>query len=139
MRLPDSPAASEILCRLLAPELPLPIAELEAFASAPPHGALVTFFGVVRPIEEDREIRGLLYEAHESLAQRELERVTREVAQRFAVRRIACAHRTGFVGGGEPSVAIYVSADHRGPAFQACETLISELKQRVPIWKSPVY
>lgn len=129
----------QVFCRLLTPQTPINMAELIAFASAVPHGALVAFHGVVRPVEDNRPIHGLLYEAHETLSERELRRVVKKVAEEHAVARVACAHRTGFVPAGEIAVAIYVSAEHRAPAFEACQSLIAELKKHVPIWKSPVY
>ena len=36
---------------------------------------------------------------------------------------------------GENIVVILVGAKHRKDAFRACEYLINELKERVPIWK----
>jgi molybdopterin synthase catalytic subunit len=35
-------------------------------------------------------------------------------------------------------VFIAVGAEHRAPALQACNWLIDELKQRVPIWKKEI-
>ena len=41
----------------------------------------------------------------------------------------------GVVAVGEVSVAIAVSAAHRGEAFDACRFAIDRLKEIVPIWK----
>jgi molybdopterin synthase catalytic subunit len=49
--------------------------------------------------------------------------------------RIAIAHRIGVVEIGETSVAITISAAHRGEAFEACRFAIDRLKEVVPIWK----
>ena len=48
-------------------------------------------------------------------------------------------HRTGVVPVGEASVAIAVSAGHRGEAFDACRWLIDRLKEIVPVWKKEHY
>jgi molybdopterin synthase catalytic subunit len=40
---------------------------------------------------------------------------------------------------GEASVAIAVSAPHRGEAFEACHWLIDRLKEIVPVWKKEHY
>ncbi|MGB9692807.1 MAG: molybdenum cofactor biosynthesis protein MoaE [Candidatus Sumerlaeaceae bacterium] len=127
-----------ILCQLLAPGVVLNSEELVRFATAEPHGALVSFHGVVRPLENGAPISGLDYEWHDTLAERELHRIVAQTAARFPVTRVACAHRTGFVPAGETVVAIYVAADHRTPAFEACQAIIAELKAHVPIWKSPM-
>jgi molybdopterin synthase catalytic subunit len=44
-------------------------------------------------------------------------------------------HRVGSVRLGEASVAVVVSAPHRGDALEACRYLIDTLKATVPIWK----
>ena len=48
-------------------------------------------------------------------------------------------HRVGDLQIGEIAVAVHVSSVHRGPAFDACEYIIDELKVRVPIWKKEHY
>src|SRR5260221_459973 len=40
---------------------------------------------------------------------------------------------------GEPSVAVAVTAPHRGAAFEACRYAIDTLKATVPIWKKEFY
>jgi len=113
-------------------------------------GAIVGFIGRTRitpgtpaPGQEaaaaehaGREVHGLDYEAHESMALRILDEVAAEVADRFGVDRLAIVHRTGPVPLGEPSVAIVAAAPHRDAAFEAARYAIDETKARVPIWKS---
>jgi molybdopterin synthase catalytic subunit len=48
-------------------------------------------------------------------------------------------HRTGVLQIGQASVAIAVSAPHRGEAFEAAQYAIDRLKQIVPIWKKEVW
>jgi molybdopterin synthase catalytic subunit/molybdopterin converting factor small subunit len=83
-----------------------------------------------------REVRGLDYEAHESMALRILDAIAAEVADRFGVDRLAIVHRTGPVPLGEPSVAIVAVAPHRDAAFDAARYAIDETKARAPIWKA---
>ena len=52
---------------------------------------------------------------------------------------VAIHHRVGRVGIGEPSVAIAVSAPHRGDALAACKDAIDTLKEQVPLWKKEIY
>ena len=49
------------------------------------------------------------------------------------------SHRIGWVGIGETSVAIAVSAPHREHALAACKEAIDTLKVDVPLWKKEVY
>ena len=62
-----------------------------------------------------------------------------KIRERWAVRHIAMAHRTGVVPIGEASVEIAVSSAHRREALESVHFAIDELKARVPIWKKEVY
>ncbi|HUZ83088.1 MAG TPA: molybdenum cofactor biosynthesis protein MoaE, partial [Gaiellales bacterium] len=52
---------------------------------------------------------------------------------------VAITHRIGHVPLGEASVAIAVSAAHRGPAMDGCREAIDTLKRTVPVWKKEVF
>jgi molybdopterin synthase catalytic subunit len=99
-------------------------------------GALVTFSGIVRATEGERQVPHLDYEAFESMALREMQRLVEAARQRWPLRRVALVHRFGLVAVGEPSVIVAVSAGHRAEAFDAARFLIDDLKKSVPIWKS---
>jgi molybdopterin synthase catalytic subunit len=113
-------------------ELPLPPEDLEA-------GALVVFWGNVRALENGREITGIDYEAHRTMAEHQMRLVAESAAQKFEVREIFLRHRIGFVAAGAPSVVVRVASGHRGEAFAACQWIMDELKRVVPIWKRPVF
>jgi len=105
----------------------------------PRAGAVVLFLGVVRDNARGRRVDHLVYEAYETLARREMAKIAATVTERWPVTRIAIVHRTGRLGVGEPSVAVAVSAPHRGDAFDAGRYTIDTLKQTVPIWKKEVW
>ena len=105
----------------------------------PRAGAVVLFLGVVRDNARGRRVDHLVYEAYEALARRELDKIAAAVADRWPITRLAIVHRTGRLGVGEPSVAVAVSAPHRGEAFDAGRYMIDTLKQTVPIWKKEVW
>lgn len=116
------------------------VAELAKRVQSAKHGALVTFEGVVRETsDDDRAVDGLSYEAYESMAVTEIERIVAEAKERFGPCEVAVAHRVGDLAVGEVSVAIAVGAAHRAEAFDACEYVIDELKVRAPIWKREAY
>lgn len=48
---------------------------------------------------------------------------------------VSIAHRLGEVDVAEESIAIAISAPHRGPAWRAGEEVLEECKKRVEIWK----
>lgn len=100
-------------------------------------GAIVDFFGNVRPLENDAPIAGIEYEAHRAMAEHQLRSVAEEAAGRFPIRLIVLRHRLGYIPSGETSLFLRVAAAHRGEAFAASQWIIDELKKRVPIWKAP--
>jgi molybdopterin synthase catalytic subunit len=103
-------------------------------------GAVVTFAGVVRErSDDDRNVTGLSYEAHEAMANAEFERIAVEARELFGPCEIAIVHRIGELQVGDVSVAVAVAAPHRAAAFDACEYAIDELKRRAPIWKKEHY
>jgi molybdopterin synthase catalytic subunit/molybdopterin converting factor small subunit len=126
------------------------VARLAGQVATDADGAVVTFVGRTRrstgsPARgqeaeaarfSDQPVRELEYEAYEEMAQRVLEAIATEVADRFGVRGLAVIHRLGRVPVGEISVAICAASAHREQAFEACRYAIEELKARAPIWKA---
>jgi molybdopterin synthase catalytic subunit len=98
-------------------------------------GAVVTFEGTVRNNTKGRPTLYLDYECYEAMALRVMARIGCEVAQGFAISRVAMVHRLGRMLVGETSVAVIVTAPHRRPAFDAALEGINRLKKIVPIWK----
>ena len=102
-------------------------------------GAVVTFVGTTRNENAGRRVRRLEYEAFATMAVKEMRALAAEATRRWGLRKVAMVHRIGVVPVGEASVAIAVSAGHRGEAFEACRWLIDRLKEIVPIWKKEHY
>jgi MoaE-MoaD fusion protein len=98
-------------------------------------GAVVTFEGTVRNNTKGRPTRFLDYECYEAMALKVMAQIGCEVADNYAVNRVAMVHRLGRMLVGETSVAVIVMAPHRRPAFEAALEGINRLKKTVPIWK----
>ena len=102
-------------------------------------GAIVTFDGCVRNQSHGRPTLYLDYEAYESMALAKMQEIAAEVRAKFAIDRVAIAHRLGRLEIEETSVFIAVSAPHRAAAFDACRYAIDTLKRSVPIWKKEYF
>jgi molybdopterin synthase catalytic subunit len=100
-------------------------------------GAVVDFWGVVRELEDGREIEGIEYEANTIMAKHQLEKIAKRAASDFAVNLIVIHHRIGFVRTSESSLWMRVAGRHRAEAFAASQWIVDELKKTVPIWKKP--
>ncbi|HLA95965.1 MAG TPA: molybdenum cofactor biosynthesis protein MoaE [Pyrinomonadaceae bacterium] len=105
----------------------------------PECGATVTLDGYVRQFTKGRETLHLFYEAYEPMALKEMQKLVERAKAEFEISNVGIVHRLGKLEIGETSVVISVAAPHRKAAFAACEWLIKELKQTVPIWKKEVY
>src|SRR4029077_17992314 len=98
-------------------------------------GALVDFWGVVRKLEDGREIEGIDYETHRHMAEHQLRQIAEQAVDKFRLQFVRVYHRIGFIAVGEPSLFLRVSSLHRGEAFRASQWIVTELKKKVPIWK----
>ena len=102
-------------------------------------GASVDFWGVVRALEDGREISGIEYEAHQTMAQRQMELIAETARTDFGLEEVTLQHRIGFVAAGEASLFLRVASAHREAAFRASSWIVTELKKKVPIWKRPLF
>lgn len=102
-------------------------------------GAVASFVGTTRARSRGRTVRYLEYEAYHGMAERVMAEIATALRERYDLCEVAIIHRVGRVAIGEASVAIAVSAAHRGDALAACQEAIDTLKQTVPLWKREVY
>src|SRR5207253_7064906 len=102
-------------------------------------GAVIVFRGVARRYSRGRDVVHLEYEAYPEMAEKVMAQIADEMKTRWPISKVAIVHRTGVLEIGQASVAIAVSAPHRGEAFAAAQYAIDRLKQIVPIWKKEVW
>jgi molybdopterin synthase catalytic subunit len=107
----------------------------EVAADAVGHGAVATFTGLVRDMNQGRKVRFLEYEAYEPLALRALRRIVDETKGTWPEVRLGLHHRIGHLEIGDASIVIVAVSPHRADAFAACRYAIERVKQIVPIWK----
>ncbi|HEX5408786.1 MAG TPA: molybdenum cofactor biosynthesis protein MoaE [Gemmatimonadaceae bacterium] len=115
------------------------VAALLAEVASASHGATVLFIGTVRDVNDERAVTGIDYTAYVPMAEREMQRILREAAERFDTDAAVVEHRTGHLELGDASVAIAVAHARRAQAYAASRYILEALKQRVPIWKREAY
>lgn len=104
------------------------------------HGAHIVFLGVVRDHNHGKIVKSLHYDIFEPLARKSLEEICHEAKRKWGEQLIIrFCHAYGEIKVGETSVCISVQSHHRRAAFEACQYIIDEMKQRAPIWKKEVY
>jgi molybdopterin synthase catalytic subunit len=119
-------------------DTPLSADEVLAAVADSGAGGTAIFVGTVRDEDHRRAVSGLAYTAHPQAADR-LRVVMEKVAADYDVRAIAAVHRVGDLDVGDLAVVVAAACPHRAEAFEACRTLIDDLKAEVPIWKHQVF
>ncbi len=122
---------------LVLTEAVLPSARALEWVEGERWGGVVGFFGVVRDHAEGRtDVVAVDYEAYDTQVLPRLADLAAAARSRVPdLGRVVLWHRTGRLEVGATSVAVVVSAPHRGEAFDACRFLIDTLKATLPIWK----
>ena len=124
---------ANVVCEISVTQAPL-LVQGSDIAGA---GAVIDFWGIVRPIEDGREIDGIDYDAHREMADHQLKRIAEQAAKRFGLKFVIVHHRIGFIAVGEASLFLRVASSHRSEGFRASQWIVDELKKKVPIWKRP--
>ncbi len=126
-------AGGVLLCAVRAASIS--VDEVLAAVQSASTGGIALFIGTVRDHADGAAVARLDYEAHPTLAEREMRRVLDEIAEAHPGVRLAALHRTGSLAVGDVAVIVAAGAPHRAEAFSACRAAIEQIKQRVPIWK----
>ncbi|MEW8002844.1 MAG: molybdopterin synthase catalytic subunit MoaE [gamma proteobacterium symbiont of Ctena orbiculata] len=101
----------------------------------PSIGALVTFIGLMRDINEGDRIERLYLEHYPGMTERALQEIVDEANSRWDIQHCRVVHRVGALLPTDPIVLVAVASRHRKEAFRACEFIIDYLKTRAPFWK----
>lgn len=102
-------------------------------------GAVTIFVGSARSTGNDgSRVLKLEYEAYEEAAVKALEKIIRDLRDKYGIIDAIVEHRVGEVGVGEDIVYALVASRHREEGFKSIVELIERLKREVPIWKKEV-
>lgn len=122
----------------ILPDL-LPVNDVHAFLTEDDGGGINIFIGTTRRLTGDRRTKLLSYEAHKSMALKEIESIIDRAKSKWPLLRVVVLHRIGDVPVAEASVIVGVATSHRSEAFEATRFLIDELKKTVQIWKRETF
>jgi molybdopterin synthase catalytic subunit len=103
--------------------------------SNPECGALVSFSGLVRDMEQGRHVESLILEHYPGMTESSLEKIIHQADARWPILDVTVIHRIGELRTGEQIVFVAVASLHRQAAFSACEFIMDYLKTRAPFWK----
>ncbi|MFN4327198.1 MAG: molybdopterin synthase catalytic subunit MoaE [Azonexus sp.] len=98
-------------------------------------GALASFLGLVRDINDGARVAGMTLEHYPGMTEKALEAIVAEAKGRWDIYEALVIHRVGPLRPCDQIVLVAVTSAHRGEAFAACEFIMDYLKTRAPFWK----
>ncbi|MEN3354910.1 MAG: molybdopterin synthase catalytic subunit [Betaproteobacteria bacterium] len=103
--------------------------------SKPSIGAIASFVGVVRDVNEGDAVSEMTLEHYAGMTERAIEEILAQAGGRWNVMDALVVHRVGVLKPTEQIVLVIIASAHRGDAFAACEFVMDYLKTRAPFWK----
>ena len=98
-------------------------------------GAVVTFVGTVRDMNDGSPVKGMTLEHYPGMTERSLGEIIQQARGRWDLYRTLVIHRIGPLLPEDQIVLVAVTSAHRGEAFAACEFIMDYLKTAAPFWK----
>ena len=110
--------------------------EIAALRARDPRvGAVVTFIGTVRDLNDDAQVLQMTLEHYPGMTEKALDAIVVQARQRFDIYDALVIHRVGELRPTDQIVLVAVTGAHRGAAFDACRFIIDYLKTEAPFWK----
>ncbi len=111
-------------------------AEILALRSANPKiGAVASFLGTVRDLNEGAGVSGMTLEHYPGMTEKSLEAIVAQACQRWSLEAVLIIHRIGPLKPMDQIVLVVTASAHRGHAFASCEFIMDYLKTEAPFWK----
>ena len=98
-------------------------------------GAVVTFVGTVRDMNDGSQVKGMTLEHYPGMTEKSLEEIIIQAKGRWDIYKTLVIHRVGPLLPEDQIVLVAVTSAHRGEAFAACEFIMDYLKTAAPFWK----
>jgi molybdopterin synthase catalytic subunit len=127
------PATSRVSVQTEDFDLSAEIAKLRA--SDKRVGAVCSFVGTVRDINDGDTVSELELEHYPGMTEKSIEATIDEAMARFDIYAVRVIHRIGKLLPMDQIVMVAVTSAHRGESFKACEYVMDYLKTQAPFWK----
>ncbi len=107
----------------------------ELYQDSPQVGAVASFVGVCREINEGDKVSSMRLEHYPGMTEKSIENIITEAREKWQFYDCVVIHRVGLLEPTDPIVLVAVSATHRHQALDACAFVMDFLKTRAPFWK----
>ena len=104
----------------------------------PKIGAIASFVGVVRDINEGDSVATMTLEHYPGMTEKAITGIIDQARGRWEVLDALVIHRVGTLKPTDQIVLVIVASTHRGDAFAACEFIMDYLKTQAPFWKKEI-
>lgn len=98
-------------------------------------GAVATFIGTVRDINEGDGVRTLVLEHYPGMTEKSIAEIIGEAHARWPLMNLRVIHRIGELKPTDEIVWVGAASAHREAALSACAFVMDFLKSRAPFWK----
>ncbi|XLZ70829.1 molybdopterin synthase catalytic subunit MoaE [Massilia sp. SR12] len=98
-------------------------------------GAIVSFVGTVRDLNEGAAVAEMELEHYPGMTEQAIQAIIEQAKARWPIFGALVIHRVGPLKPMDQIVLVAVTSPHRGEAFAACEFIIDYLKTEAPFWK----
>ena len=98
-------------------------------------GAMVSFTGLVRDLNEGDNITQLTLEHYPGMTEKALAKIETQANAQWELTATLIIHRIGPLQPNDNIVLVVAASMHRRQAFAACEFMIDTLKTSAPFWK----
>ena len=104
-------------------------------AGNPKIGAIASFVGLVRDINDGSGVSSLTLEHYPGMTEKALATIVGQAESRWNILDCTVIHRVGELKPTDQIVLVVVASGHRGDAFAGCEFIMDYLKTGAPFWK----
>jgi molybdopterin synthase catalytic subunit len=98
-------------------------------------GAIASFIGLVRDINEGDDVSQLTLEHYPGMTENQINKIAIEAESRWPLQAITISHRVGTLAPGDQIVLVITASSHRAAAYEANEFIMDYLKTRATFWK----
>ena len=102
-------------------------------------GALTSFVGYVRDLNNNKDVKYLNLEVYQEMAFKELSKIENNAIKKWGLIDTLIIHRYGKLIVNEKIVLVCCFSHHRKNSFEACEFIMDYLKKDAPFWKKEFY
>ena len=98
-------------------------------------GAVSTFVGYVRNINQNKKVNSIYLEVYENMAFKSLEKICNKSIKKWNLIDTLIIHRFGKLKVNEKIVLVATFAKHRKDSSESCSYIMDYLKKEAPFWK----